>query len=212
MFNSTVLSLSVFSYGNQVNIRVRSLIALNGYTGTHIGIQIKSLSQQQVHGRMAGSNRGLQRSWTSATVLWIKTQKYNYKPRWVNNVHGCTFQSNFASVHWLFGFGRDHPFSSRSFDSSHISLLPLNGSLQVKDKITFPEGSIYFYQFSLQQGSHNSGRRPWNWCVYKGTGNIVDSEYQLNSVSSSLNVVTGKLSIRCEKQERITDISVYLLL
>lgn len=55
----------------------------------------------------------------------------NYKVRYVCR---CTLQADFASVHRLFGFRRDHPFSSRSFDSSHVPLLPLNGNLQVKKK------------------------------------------------------------------------------
>lgn len=49
MFNPTVLSLSVFSNGNQVDICVRSLIALNGHTGTHVCVQVERLSKQQVH-------------------------------------------------------------------------------------------------------------------------------------------------------------------
>lgn len=56
MFNPTVLSLCVFPDCDQINISVGRLIAFNGHARTHIGIQVKGFSQQQVHGRVPGSN------------------------------------------------------------------------------------------------------------------------------------------------------------
>lgn len=43
MFNPTVLSFCVFSDGDQIHIGVRRLIALDGHTRTHIGIQVEGL-------------------------------------------------------------------------------------------------------------------------------------------------------------------------
>lgn len=55
MFNPTVFSLSVLPDGDQVHVGVGGLVALNGHTGAHIGIEVKGLPQQQVHRGMASS-------------------------------------------------------------------------------------------------------------------------------------------------------------
>lgn len=62
MLNPTVFSLSVLPDGYQVHVTVGGLVALNGHTGTHIGIQIKGFPQQQVHRRVASSYWRLQRT------------------------------------------------------------------------------------------------------------------------------------------------------
>ena len=62
MFNPTVFSLSVLPDGDQVHISVRGLIALNGHTRTHIGIEVEGFPQQQVHRWVASSYWRLQRT------------------------------------------------------------------------------------------------------------------------------------------------------
>lgn len=62
MFNPTVFSLSVLPDGDQVHISVGGLVALNGHTGAHIGIEVKGFPQQQVHRWMASGYRRLQRT------------------------------------------------------------------------------------------------------------------------------------------------------
>ena len=39
MFDSAVFSLGIFTYGNQVNIVIEGLVALNGAAGADISIQ-----------------------------------------------------------------------------------------------------------------------------------------------------------------------------
>ena len=62
MFNPTVFSLSVLPDGDQVHISVRGLIALDGHTRTHIGIEVEGFPQQQVHRWVASSYWCLQRT------------------------------------------------------------------------------------------------------------------------------------------------------
>ncbi len=62
MFDPAVFSLSVLPDGDQVHISVGGLVALNGHTGAHISIEVKSFPQQQVHGWMACSYWRLQRT------------------------------------------------------------------------------------------------------------------------------------------------------
>lgn len=64
MLNATVFSFSVLTNGDQIHISVGGLVALDGHTGTYVGIKVKGLSQQQVHGGVASSYRRLQRSCT----------------------------------------------------------------------------------------------------------------------------------------------------
>lgn len=63
VFDAAVLALRVLPDGDQVHVRVRRLVALDGDAGTHVGVKVKGLPEQQVHGRVAGSDGRLQRSW-----------------------------------------------------------------------------------------------------------------------------------------------------
>lgn len=69
MFDAAVLALCVFTDGDQVNIGVRRLVALDGDTGSHIGIEVKGLSEEQVHGGVTCRNGCLQRSCKTTPVL-----------------------------------------------------------------------------------------------------------------------------------------------
>lgn len=82
MFNPTVFSLCVFSDGDQVNIRVRGLVALNGYTGAHIGIEVKCFPQQQVHRWMTGSYWRLQ--WTCRLFFKMTGSDSNFTLKQMN--------------------------------------------------------------------------------------------------------------------------------
>lgn len=63
VLDAAVLALSVLADGDDVHIRVGSLVALDGHARAHIGVQVKGFTQQQIHGRVPCSNRGLQGPW-----------------------------------------------------------------------------------------------------------------------------------------------------
>lgn len=93
MFNPTVFSLSVLPDGDQVHICVGGLVAFNGRTGAHIGVEVKGFPQKEVHGGMASRYRCLQRTCRlSNSILLTTTQIKLYfkgirsKPMcWVSN-------------------------------------------------------------------------------------------------------------------------------
>lgn len=50
MFYATVLSLRVFSDGDQVDVIVRGSVSLDGLTGANIGVQVKGpLSKTEIN-------------------------------------------------------------------------------------------------------------------------------------------------------------------
>jgi len=53
MLDAAVLALRVLPDGDQVDVCVWRLVALDGYAGSHIGVQIEGLPEQQVHGGVA---------------------------------------------------------------------------------------------------------------------------------------------------------------
>ena len=63
MLDAAVLSLCVLPDGDQVDVGVGCLVAFDGHTGAYVGIEVKGLPQQQVHGGVASSNRSLKRSY-----------------------------------------------------------------------------------------------------------------------------------------------------
>ena len=60
VFNATVLSLRVLANGDQVDVGVGGLVTLDGHAGTHVGVEVKGLPQQEVHGGVASCDGGLQ--------------------------------------------------------------------------------------------------------------------------------------------------------
>lgn len=63
MFDAAVLALRVLPDGDQVDVCVRRLVALDGDARSHVGVEVKGLPEQQVHGGVAGGDGGLQGSW-----------------------------------------------------------------------------------------------------------------------------------------------------
>lgn len=66
VLNATVFAFRVLSYGDDVHIRVRGLVALDGHARTDIGIQVKRFTEQQVHGWVASSYGSFQRAWKTS--------------------------------------------------------------------------------------------------------------------------------------------------
>lgn len=73
VFDAAVLALRVLPDGDQVDIGVRSLVALDGDAGPHVCVQVKGLPEQQVHGGVTCSDGCLQGSW------WRKKNVKNKK-------------------------------------------------------------------------------------------------------------------------------------
>lgn len=46
MFDAAVLALRVLTDGDQVDVGVRGLVALDGDAGPHVGVKVKGLPQQ----------------------------------------------------------------------------------------------------------------------------------------------------------------------
>lgn len=127
MFDATVLALRVLSDGDQVHVGVRGLVALDGDAGSHVGVEVKGLPEQQVHGGVACSDRCLQGSYRTEVV---SSGDLETNTRQLNNQHLQTFQPDLALVHRLFSVWRNHPPASRSFYRCDIPLLPSDRSLQ----------------------------------------------------------------------------------
>lgn len=49
MLYATVFSLSVLPDSDQVHVSIWGLVALNGYAGANVSIEVKGFPQQQVH-------------------------------------------------------------------------------------------------------------------------------------------------------------------
>lgn len=62
MFYPAVFPLCVLPDGDEVHVRIRRLVALNGDAGADVGVQVKGLPQQQIHWGMTGGYRCLQRT------------------------------------------------------------------------------------------------------------------------------------------------------
>lgn len=62
VFDAAVLALRVLPDGDQVDIGVRSLVALDGDAGPHVCVKVKGLPEQQVHGGVTCSDGCLQGS------------------------------------------------------------------------------------------------------------------------------------------------------
>lgn len=87
MLNATILALRVFPDGDQVHVGVRCLVAFDGDARPHIGVKVKGLPEQQVHGGMASSNGCLQGSCRRKPwhQWWDESfQKTNSTSRWRN--------------------------------------------------------------------------------------------------------------------------------
>lgn len=56
VFDAAVFSLRVLSDGDQVDVGVRRLVALDGNARPHVSVKVEGLSQQQVHGGVACSD------------------------------------------------------------------------------------------------------------------------------------------------------------
>lgn len=55
VLDAAVLALGVLPDGDQVDVSVGCLVALDGDTGPHVGVQVKGLPEKQIHG---GVSRG----------------------------------------------------------------------------------------------------------------------------------------------------------
>lgn len=62
VFDAAVLALRVLPDGDQVDVGVRRLVALDGNARSHISVKVKGLPQQQVHGGVTSGDGGLQGS------------------------------------------------------------------------------------------------------------------------------------------------------
>ena len=76
MFDAAVLALRVLTDGDQVDVSIRSLVALDGDAGSHVGVKVEGLPEQQVHGGVTCSDGRLQGSWrrrqSARTAIDIK--------------------------------------------------------------------------------------------------------------------------------------------
>lgn len=69
MLQSTVLSLSVLSDGNNINVSVRRVYSFNASTGSHVRIELKSLSEGDVERSETLSNGCLEGSLQTHFIL-----------------------------------------------------------------------------------------------------------------------------------------------
>lgn len=192
VFDATVLALRVLPDGDQVDIGVRSLVALDGDAGPHVCVQVKGLPEQQVHGGVTCSDGCLQGSW------WRKKKCKKQKTLTSRNLpgnlskgngHVQTFQTDLAPVHGLFGVRRDHPSAARSLYRRHVPLLPRDWSLQRKilfrnwsktnqclppDPLRIASSALYLF-ISSTLSSHNFIRKgdiTWNFQGWKHTKDL----------------------------------------
>lgn len=62
MFNPTVFPLCVLPNGDKVDVCVGRLVALDGNTRAHVGIEVKGFPQEKIHRGVTCSNWCLQRT------------------------------------------------------------------------------------------------------------------------------------------------------
>lgn len=59
VLDAAVLALCVLPDGDQVDVSVGRLVALDGDAGPHVGVQVKGLPEKQVHGGVSRGDRRL---------------------------------------------------------------------------------------------------------------------------------------------------------
>lgn len=124
MFDAAVLALRVLPDGDQVDVGVRRLVALDGDAGPHVGVEVEGLPEQQVHGGVSGGDGGLQGSCRTEAVSRGATRRKRAAP------HQQTFEADLAPVHRLLSIRGDHPPAPGALDGRDVPLLPPDGSLQ----------------------------------------------------------------------------------